>query len=61
MRTPRKYVSEKGVLLFGRFKGETLDAVAEEEPSYIQWMKDELNLTRDEESQVDDVLEEIDS
>lgn len=53
------YLTDKGVLLFGRYKGETLVDVAEEEPSYIQWMKDELNLNTDEEALVDEILEEM--
>lgn len=51
------WVDEDGNLTNGRYHGETLEDVAGEDPSYLEWMLDEANLDSDERKQVESALE----
>lgn len=42
------YVDENGVLVFGKYKGSIVENVADDDPKYIRWMLDTLDLTRRE-------------
>jgi uncharacterized protein (DUF3820 family) len=51
-------VDKRGMVLvkFGKFKGECLVDVAAENPSYLQWMMDEMDLPDDVKLQLAVVL-----
>lgn len=58
MKHPNKYISEEGEVLFGKHKGKQLFEVHEEDPTYILWMYQELDLNTDEASSCEDYLDE---
>jgi uncharacterized protein (DUF3820 family) len=51
-------VDKRGMVLvkFGKFKGEYLIDVAAENPGYVQWMRDELDLPDDVKLQLEVAL-----
>ncbi len=41
-----KRVPDKVTMPFGKHKGETVDAVAADDPSYLRWLVDKLKFDR---------------
>jgi len=55
----RMYVDEDDVLLAGRFEGETLQDVADEEPSYLERVLETADLTFEERDQIQAALDAV--
>jgi hypothetical protein len=53
-----QWLNESGILLFGKYKADDIYDVADEDPTYVQWMLDELKLTDEEHEYCENALEE---
>lgn len=53
--------SEGGELVFvvGKYKGRLVGDIIEEDPGYIRWMVENVELTRDQEFELESLLENM--
>lgn len=53
--------SADGELVFvvGKYKGKLVGDIIEEDPGYIRWMIDNTELTRDQEDELESLLEDM--
>ena len=47
------------VFVVGKYKGRRVADIIEEDPGYIRWMVENAELTRDQEYELESLLEEI--
>lgn len=48
----RDWLDSRGNFLFGKYKGDPAEEVAQEDPSYLQWIIDKVDDCSDEDREV---------
>lgn len=51
---------EDDIIIYGKYEGEYLADVADEDPDYLYWMIGSLNLSYEEEMAIEDELKRVD-
>lgn len=50
------WINRAGVLQRGKYRGDTIDNVANDDEDYCHWLLETVDLTREEESMIEEAL-----